>query len=195
MLGYGFEKKPPPEHPEKWSPPWAIAAVAIRKGHNWKGFTISSITSAGLVKDRFATGSPFPFLSLLWGPAGCNEPASHHPPWEAQWLGFLRCSAHNKVFKQLFSGVFSWTLTNSPGSSPKPSLHAKPQPGTFPAALYRVVATLNASLCLSFISLYHYVDVINMQRSSRHQPCPLFETLYHVLPTWYYHMIIYMPEK
>lgn len=53
----------------------------------------------------------------------------------------------------------------------------------------------NANLCLSFISLYHYGDAINMQRSSRRWLSPLLEMLPHVLPTEYYPLIIHMPEE
>lgn len=54
-----------------------------------------------------------------------------------------------------------------------------------------VPSSSTQELCLSFISLYHYGDVINMQRSSRHW----LEMLPHVLPTGHYPLITHMPEE
>lgn len=54
-----------------------------------------------------------------------------------------------------------------------------------------VPSSSTQELCLSFISLYHYGDVINMQKSSRHW----LEMLLHVLPTGHYPLIIHMPEE
>lgn len=82
---------------------------------------------------QWKTDLPSATLSLLWGRASCDGATSCPPPWGAQWVELLRCSAQPHFPMSFFNlcflkpSVIHWLHLQSLASTPSPS-QARSQP-------------------------------------------------------------------